>query len=62
MTVDLVSMPNGEDWMLIPVHEGMCRYESLIDGTLDLADVAKMNDSLLVRAENKSRIRRAQEE
>jgi hypothetical protein len=55
-------MPNGEDWLLIPVHEGMCRYESLIDCTLDLSDIAKMNDSLLVRAENKERMRRALEE
>lgn len=56
------SLPGGEDWLLIPVHEGMCRYESLIDGTLDLSDIAKMNDSLLVRAENKERMRRALEE
>lgn len=41
--------------------EGMCRYESLIDGTLDLADIAKMNDALLVRAENKERMRLAAE-
>lgn len=37
----------------------MCRYESLKDGTLDLSDIAKMNDSLLVRAENKARMRDA---
>ncbi|MFJ7312518.1 DUF6889 family protein [Pseudomonas sp. NPDC098747] len=54
-------MPDGEDWLLLPVHEGMCRYESLKDGTLDLADIAKMNDSLLVRAENKHRVQVAQE-
>jgi hypothetical protein len=30
----------------------MCRYESLKDGTLDLADVALMNDALDVNAEN----------
>ena len=46
---------------MLPVMEGMCRYESLIDGTLDLADIAKMNDALLVRAENKERIRAAME-
>jgi len=54
-------MPNGEDFLLMPVHEGMCRYESLLDGTLDLSDIAKMNDSILVRAENKERVRRALE-
>jgi hypothetical protein len=30
----------------------MCRYESLIDGTLDLAAIALMNDALDVIAEN----------
>jgi len=30
----------------------MCRYESLKDGTLDLADVALMNDALAVSADN----------
>lgn len=30
----------------------MCRYESLKDGTLDLADIALMNDALDVIAEN----------
>jgi hypothetical protein len=37
---------------MAPVHAGMCRYESLKDGTLDLADIALMNDSLAVRADN----------
>ena len=32
----------------------MCRYESLKDGTLDLADIALMNDSLMVRADNRA--------
>lgn len=39
----------------------MCKYESLLDGTLDLADIALMNDCLLVRAENKARLRAAME-
>ena len=33
---------------------GMCRYESLIDGTLSLADVALMNDALDVRDDNQA--------
>lgn len=53
-------MGNGEDWILRPVLEGMCRYESLKDGALDLEDVAKMNDALDVRAENENRYRKAQ--
>lgn len=34
----------------------MCKYESLKDGTLDLYDVATMNEYLDVDAENRSRI------
>ena len=30
----------------------MCRYESLKDGTLSLADVALMNDAITVQAIN----------
>jgi len=39
----------------------MCRYESLKDGTLDLADIALMNDALAVKADNELRARRALE-
>jgi len=45
-----------EDWLMRPVLEGLCRYESLIDGTLDLFDVARMNDALDVRSENERRM------
>ena len=31
---------------------GMCRYESLIDGTLSLSDIALMNDALAVKMDN----------
>jgi hypothetical protein len=30
----------------------MCRYESLKDGTIDLADIALMNEALDVLAQN----------
>ena len=40
------------DWLLRPVIAGMCRYESLIDRTLTLVDIATMNDALDVRADN----------
>jgi hypothetical protein len=55
-------MGSDEDFVLRPVLEGMCRYESLKDGTLDLEDIAKMNDALDVRAENENRNRKANEE
>ena len=38
-----------------PVLKGMCRFESLKDGTLSLADVALMNDSITVEIENNRR-------
>lgn len=38
-----------------PVLAGMCKYESLKDGTLDLEDVLLMNDALDVKNENERR-------
>ena len=35
----------------------MCRFESLKDGTLDLADIALMNDALAVKADNEEMAR-----
>ena len=55
-------MGSEEDWLLRPVGEKMCLYESLLNCTLDLADIAKMNDYLDVRAENDNRYRRANQE
>lgn len=55
-------MGDKEEWVMRPALEGLCRFESLKDGTLDLADVAQMNDALDVRAENEKRYRKAQED
>lgn len=54
-------MVSGEDWLLRPVDAGWCKFESLLDCTLDLEHVAKMNDALDVKAENEKRARKAQE-
>jgi len=54
-------MRSGDDWLLRPVIAGLCRYESLIDGTLDLADVALLCDALNVKETNDLRIEKAQE-
>jgi hypothetical protein len=51
-----MSMSSGEDWLLQPVIAGMCKYESLKDGTLDLGDVARMSDALAVSNENQARM------
>lgn len=42
-----------------PVLRGLCRYESLIDGTLGLEDVVLMNEALDVEAENRYRLEKA---
>jgi hypothetical protein len=49
-------MGSGEDWLMRPVLEGMCRYESLKDGSIELLDIARMNDALDVRSENERRV------
>jgi len=33
---------------------GLCKYESLHDGTLDIMDVALLNDALMVKADNEA--------
>lgn len=47
---------------MAPVIAGLCKYESLKDGTLDLFDVARMNDSLIVKNENDYRANKAQQQ
>lgn len=45
-----------------PAIEGVCKYESLIDCTLDLGDVARMNAALDVKFENERRRAKKDEE
>ncbi len=40
---------------------GLCKYESLLDGSLDIYDIATMNDALDVSDENERRYREANE-
>lgn len=56
-----VTMDDGLDWLLRPVSRGWCKYESLIDGTLNLLDIAIMNDGINVLDENEMRARKAAE-
>ena len=51
-------MSDSSDWLLRPVLAGCCKYESLIDGTLTLEDVAVMNEALDVQYENERRLTR----
>jgi hypothetical protein len=52
-------MSGEEDWLLRPVLRGLCRYESLLDGKINLVDIAKMNEALDVEAENQERVNNA---
>jgi hypothetical protein len=52
-------MASGEDWLMRPVLRGLCSYESLINGTVDLFDIARMNEALDVTDENERRINEA---
>jgi hypothetical protein len=55
-------MEGGEDWIMRPAVEGVCLYESLVNGALSLEDVARMNAALDVKAENEKRLRKSQED
>jgi hypothetical protein len=52
-------MNDDEDWLMRPVLRGMCKYESLLDGTIGLEDIARMNEALLVENENQTRFNEA---
>jgi hypothetical protein len=45
-------LPDQSDYLLAPVIAGMCKYKSLLDGTIGLADIALMNDALACKADN----------
>jgi uncharacterized protein DUF6889 len=54
--VEFVSLPDGLDWIMRPWARGKAvLYESLKDGTLDLMDIALMNDAIDVADENERR-------
>lgn len=55
-------MNEGEDWLMRPVLRRMCLYESLVDGTMGMADVARCNEALDVEAENQRLIEEALKE
>lgn len=54
--MELLQLSGKEDWLLRPMGAGYCKFESLKDGTLDLADIALMNEKLDVDEENRNRI------
>lgn len=50
-------MAEQEDWLLRPVLRQLCKYESLLDCTLTLEDVALLNEALDVELENAARLK-----
>lgn len=52
----LATLPSGEDWLFRPVARGWLKAESLIDGAVDLAFVADLNDAIDVMDENDRRM------
>lgn len=57
--IDFLEFPDGEDWLLRPVVRGLCKYESLKDGTLKLHDIMLLNNVLDVQDENERRYQQA---
>lgn len=53
----MARMSDGTDFLMRPVVRGLCKYSELKDGTLDLFDVAAMNEALDVMDENTKRER-----
>ncbi|MDU1195629.1 MAG: NTP pyrophosphohydrolase [Kluyvera ascorbata] len=49
-------MPDGLSYLLDPVDAGYIPYSALKDGSVDLCDIALMNDLLAVKADNQRRI------
>lgn len=52
---ELLSLPDGLDFLFRPVAAGWIKYESLVDGTLSLEDLADLNQALDVFHENEQR-------
>lgn len=57
--IDGVSMALQEDWLFRPVLRGLIKAESLIDGSVDMAFIALLNEALDVEQENTIRARKA---
>jgi len=57
--VTLIGLEGGEQFLLQPVHAGMCTYLDLKNGSLSLYDVALLNEYLEMEAENRARLEAA---
>ncbi|EBA8975573.1 NTP pyrophosphohydrolase [Salmonella enterica] len=55
-------MPDGLSYLLDPVDAGLIPYYARKDGSVDLCDIALMNDHLAVKADNQRRIEKWRED
>jgi hypothetical protein len=50
-------MAEGYDWAMRPWSRGLLPYRELLDGSVSLVDIARMNEALDVQQENEHRYR-----
>jgi len=55
INIRTVDLPDYEGYYMRPVLAGLCKYESLLDCTLNISDIAFMNNALDVQKENEIR-------
>ncbi|WP_074167969.1 DUF6889 family protein [Candidatus Arsenophonus triatominarum] len=51
-------MPDGKDFLRFPVEYGYIPFTALKDGSVDLADLAEINDWIDIKQDNEARIAR----
>jgi hypothetical protein len=56
---NVVSLPNGRDWIMRPVLSRHIKFSELFDGTYDLCQIAELNEALEADAENQFRAHEA---
>ena len=50
-----LKMADETDWIMRPILAGMVSYRDCLDGSVELVDIARMNDALDIEAENRRR-------
>ena len=59
--VSYISLGDEIDFIMKPVLRGLCKYESMIDGTLSIYDVSLLNATIDVYDENQLRYSESQQ-
>lgn len=53
---ELLELPDGMMYLMRPVLSGALKYTDLLDGSVDLGDVALINAALYIDNENQRRL------